>query len=245
MSRNHYQRYRHNRELGMSRRAAWYSALPTKVLACHAVIQGRAVIYRATIGRDPMILCDATTNVGLFMADTTLRAKRHGLDYRRLAALLRRRTSDCGRRDLPGTRGRAMSGWEEALERLPKLNAPDAAGQWHQWITVEDAAALSGSSTAPLDEAWREAEAALPEGGRLHLQQRAGEETVEMEDGQTWVARQGRPAGAYEAWATNRSVSLGFAYGDSPVAVLRALAARLAASPDPAQPDRAAVEGVG
>jgi hypothetical protein len=140
-----------------------------------------------------------------------------------------------------------MSGWEErllaAIRDIPS-DYPDVVSRSDVVMAIR--AALSGSSTEPLDEAWREAEAALPEGGRLHLQQRAGEEAVEMEDGQTWVARQGRPAGAYEAWATNRSVSLGFAYGDSPVTVLRALAARLsAASPDPAQPDRAAGEGAG
>lgn len=71
-----------------------------------------------------------------------------------------------------------------------------------------------------LDEAWAEAEAALPAGGRLHLQQRANAETIVTDRGQTWVARQGRAAGAYEAWATTSSVSLGFAYADTPVVMV-------------------------
>lgn len=78
-----------------------------------------------------------------------------------------------------------------------------------------------------LDAAWAEAEAALPKGGRLHLQRRAEAEEIEMADGQKWVARQGRAAGAYEAWATDSSKSLGFAYDATPAAALRALAAHL------------------
>lgn len=78
-----------------------------------------------------------------------------------------------------------------------------------------------------LDAAWKAAEDALPEGGRLHLQRRAEAETITLDNGRTWVARQGRDPGAYEAWATGQSRSLGFAYAATPAEALQALATKL------------------
>jgi hypothetical protein len=91
-------------------------------------------------------------------------------------------------------------------------------------LESEPAASLDREA---LDAAWNEAEAALPDGGRLHLQRRAEAEAVLMDDGQTWIARQGRAPGAYEAWATDRTKALGFAYDATPTAALRKLAAHL------------------
>jgi hypothetical protein len=61
------------------------------------------------------------------------------------------------------------------------------------------------SGSLALDDAWRQAEAVLPEGARLACQRRP-------EDG------------PYEAWAQSGDrIGLGFAYGDTPADALRAL----------------------
>lgn len=73
---------------------------------------------------------------------------------------------------------------------------------------------MTAPKTEGLTEAWAEAEAALPEGGRLACQRRPEN-------------------GPYEAWAQSADRrSLGFAYADTPTLALRALAARLAENPE-------------
>jgi hypothetical protein len=111
------------------------------------------------------------------------------------------------------------------------LGQPNASG-----LTANEAHEIGervASRVAPLDAAWAEAEAALPEGWTFGSVGRSSQRG--QTKGQAWIASAWgfrlRGQGAESAPVKGRRI----AYGSTPVAALRALAAKLGALTDAIQ----------